>query len=81
MTKLFGLMQWACGSIAVALTVVSLAAVPVQNAWADEPGLEVELLGTCSQATCSGRCGIINARICSRNTTTQICDCIAAIIF
>ncbi len=36
MKAMFGMLQWATGSIAMALAIVSLAAMPAQSARADE---------------------------------------------
>jgi len=54
-TKVFGLLQWATGTIAAAALLLSLAAMPTQSAWADEDVVGVELFaaGPCD-VTCGG---------------------------
>ena len=79
MKTMFGLMQWASGSIAVALMVVSLAAMPAQSAWADQiSGGKMDTCtvtittrnGVITNCAFDGTCIIANITVgCLQNTT------------
>lgn len=70
MVRMYGLLAWACGSLAVALLAVGMLGVPTQAVWADE--VAVPIAGCAGQSTCSSGCTIKAGGSCEADSTCSL---------